>query len=83
MYIDIVCIDTIVTFVCYRSECQYYFSLSWLITWFSHDIADADIVCRLFDFFMASHPIMPMYCSCAVREFISLNSLLIIYQIVY
>ncbi len=50
-----------------RSECQYYFSLSWLITWFSHDIADAECVNRLFDFFLASHPIMPVYYSSAVR----------------
>lgn len=38
-----------------------YFALSWYITWFAHDVAALPKVARLFDLFMASHPLMPLY----------------------
>jgi TBC domain. len=43
-----------------------FFCLSWIITWFSHDVRDTAVVKRLFDFFIASHPIMPVYLSIAM-----------------
>ena len=43
-----------------------FFALSWLLTWFSHDIRDTALVKRLFDFFLVSHPLMPMYLSVAM-----------------
>ncbi len=43
-----------------------YFALSWIITWFSHDIRDTELVKRLFDFFIVSHPMMPIYMSIAM-----------------
>lgn len=43
-----------------------FFCLSWIITWFSHDVRDTAVVKRLFDFFIASHPIMPIYMSIAM-----------------
>ncbi len=43
-----------------------YFCLSWIITWFSHDVRDTDLVKRLFDFFIASHPLMSIYVSVAM-----------------
>lgn len=43
-----------------------FFSLSWIITWFSHDVRDTDLTKRLFDFFIASHPLMPFYVSVAM-----------------
>ncbi|EEB09716.1 GTPase activating protein Gyp10 [Schizosaccharomyces japonicus yFS275] len=43
---------------------QNYFALSWLITWFSHDIEDFGAICRLFDFFIATHPLTVVY-ACA------------------
>ncbi|XP_065914315.1 TBC1 domain family member 20-like [Dysidea avara] len=46
-----------------RSQCYYFFSLSWVITWFGHVIQDNDIVMRLADAFLASHPLMPLYLS--------------------
>ncbi|KAL7748359.1 GTPase-activating protein gyp8 [Sorochytrium milnesiophthora] len=49
-----------------RCQLQPYFCLSWIITWFSHDLDDFDLVCRLFDFLVASNPIMPVYISAAV-----------------
>ena len=43
-----------------------YFCLSWVITWFTHDIRDTDLVKRIFDFFIASHPLMVVYTSVAM-----------------
>lgn len=37
------------------------FALSWVITWFSHGFDDLDVISRLFDLFIASHPLMPLY----------------------
>jgi hypothetical protein len=38
------------------------FCLSWILTCFSHDLAyDPEIAKRLFDCFLASHPLMPVY----------------------
>lgn len=39
------------------------FALSWLITWFGHDISRFDIIVRLCDLFIAFHPLMPIYFS--------------------
>ncbi|CAI8009225.1 TBC1 domain family member 20 [Geodia barretti] len=52
----------------HKSECAYYFCLSWLITWFGHVVRRLDEACRLVDFLLASHPLMPVYLSGAVRE---------------
>ncbi|RKP12538.1 rab-GTPase-TBC domain-containing protein [Piptocephalis cylindrospora] len=43
-----------------------YFALSWVITWFSHDIDRPASIVRLFDLFISSHPFMPLYLSAAV-----------------
>jgi TBC1 domain family member 20 len=43
-----------------RKQLPPYFALSWVITWFSHNISAA-LVPRLFDLFLASHPLMPLY----------------------
>lgn len=37
-----------------------FFALSWIITWFAHHVPPKDAA-RLFDLFIASHPLMPMY----------------------
>ncbi|KAM6052885.1 TBC1 domain family member 20 isoform 2-T2 [Theristicus caerulescens] len=37
------------------------FALSWLITWFGHVLSDFRHVVRLYDFFLACHPLMPIY----------------------
>lgn len=47
-------------------EMEPYFALSWIITWFSHDIRDTNLVKRLFDAFLVSHPLFPMYLSVAM-----------------
>lgn len=38
-----------------------YFALSWYITWFAHNVSGLEPAARLFDLFMASHPLMPLY----------------------
>ncbi|KAJ1969871.1 GTPase-activating protein gyp8, partial [Dimargaris xerosporica] len=38
-----------------------YFATSWLLTWFSHNLNDLTAICRLFDFFLSSNPLVPVY----------------------
>ncbi|NXK80953.1 TBC20 protein, partial [Amazona guildingii] len=44
------------------------FALSWLITWFGHVLSDFRHVVRLYDFFLACHPLMPIYFAAVVRD---------------
>lgn len=44
-----------------QSGVEPFFALSWVLTWFSHGFDDLDTIARLFDFFIASHPLMPLY----------------------
>ena len=48
-----------------QSECAYYFSLSWLITWYGHVVKSHEEAYRLMDLFLASHPLMSVYCPLA------------------
>ena len=50
----------------HSSECAYYFSLSWLITWYGHVVTAPEQAYRLADVFLASHPLMPVYLAAAV-----------------
>lgn len=43
-----------------------WFCLPWIITWFAHDLRDTAVVKRIFDFFIVSHPLMPLYLSLAM-----------------
>eukprot|EP00887_Chlorella_sp_A99_P002678 scaffold6.g2678.t1 len=38
-----------------------YFALSWYMTWFAHDVRSLPQAARLFDLFLSSHPLMPLY----------------------
>ncbi|GBL96598.1 TBC1 domain family member 20 [Araneus ventricosus] len=49
-----------------KSEVGVIYCLSWLITWFGHVLNDYDNVVRLFDFFIVSHPFMPVYLTTAI-----------------
>ncbi|XP_051827260.1 TBC1 domain family member 20-like isoform X2 [Antechinus flavipes] len=42
------------------------FMESWLLTWFGHVLPEPTHVLRLMDFFLASHPLMPVYVAAAV-----------------
>lgn len=50
---------------CYRAEVGTIFCLSWLITWYGHVLEDTKQTVRLYDFFLASHPLMPIYLAAA------------------
>lgn len=49
-----------------RSEVGQVFALSWLITWYGHVLKDFATIVRLYDFFLATHPLMPVYFGAAV-----------------
>ena len=49
-----------------RSEVGQVFALSWLITWYGHVLKDFSTIVRLYDFFLATHPLMPVYFGAAV-----------------
>lgn len=44
-----------------RAEVGTIFALSWLITWYGYVLSDFRHVLRLYDFFLASHPLMAVY----------------------
>uniref|UniRef100_A0A8C8VG44 TBC1 domain family member 20 n=1 Tax=Pelusios castaneus TaxID=367368 RepID=A0A8C8VG44_9SAUR len=44
-----------------RAEVGTIFALSWLITWYGHVLTNFQHILRLYDFFLASHPLMPVY----------------------
>jgi len=44
-----------------------FFALSWVLTWFSHDLESVAVVARLFDFLVAHNPVMVCYLVVAVR----------------
>ncbi|KAM6972974.1 TBC1 domain family member 20 [Aplochiton taeniatus] len=47
-----------------RAEVGTIFALSWLITWYS--LSELRLILRLYDFFLASHPLMPIYYAAAI-----------------
>lgn len=49
-----------------QAEMEPFFAVSWVLTWFSHDIRDTELVKRLFDVFLVSHPLLPLYMSVAM-----------------
>ncbi|XP_003727013.1 TBC1 domain family member 20 [Strongylocentrotus purpuratus] len=49
-----------------RSEVGYVFALAWLITWYGHVLNDFHSILRLYDFFLACHPLMPVYLAAAI-----------------
>ncbi len=44
-----------------KSMTEPYFAVSWLITWFSHDLRDLQTVARVFDALITSHPMFCLY----------------------
>ena len=54
-----------------------HFALSWRLTWFSHDTQTPAQCSRLFDAFMASPPLFPLYvgaCAIASRRELVMNT---------
>jgi len=54
-------VETVVLHFQFRSEVGTMFCLSWLITWYGHVLSEFRHIVRLYDFFMACHPLMPIY----------------------
>lgn len=44
------------------------YALPWLITLFAHNVASLAQLSRLFDLFLSSHPLMPLYASAVVMK---------------
>lgn len=42
------------------------FALPWFITWYSHVLEDLDVILRLYDLFIVSHYLMPIYVAAEV-----------------
>lgn len=55
-----------------------YYALSWVLTWFSHDFEAYEKVIRLFDLFISSQAIMPVYIASAVSSVILLSIILLV-----
>jgi hypothetical protein len=49
-----------------NSGMEPFFALSWVLSWFSHDIKDIRVAARMFDAFIVSHPLLPIYVSVAI-----------------
>lgn len=49
-----------------RSGIEPFFALSWLITWFGHDIKTLDVIARIYDVLLCSHPSFVLYLTTAV-----------------
>ncbi len=48
------------------ADMEPFFCLSWILTWFAHDVRDTSLVKRLFDAFLVGHPALPIYASLAM-----------------
>jgi len=66
-----------------RSEVGTMFCLSWLITWYGHVLGEFQQIVRLYDFFMACHPLMPIYLAADVSTHLPAYLLLFVYVIVF
>jgi hypothetical protein len=59
-------VDTEVFQYIIQSGIEPFVALSWIITWFAHELENLDVVSRLYDLFIVSHPLMPLYLSAQV-----------------
>ncbi len=48
------------------ADCGPMFALSWVITGFAHSVEDAEVVERIYDALVASHPALPVYLAAAL-----------------
>ncbi|GKZ01387.1 hypothetical protein MPSEU_001089500 [Mayamaea pseudoterrestris] len=50
----------------YEAGMEPFFALSWVVTWFAHEVRDTQVVKRLFDAFLVGHSLLPVYVSVAM-----------------
>ncbi len=43
-----------------------YYAISWVLTWFAHDVDEWSTVTRLYDAFLAAHPMLCLYLAAAL-----------------
>ena len=59
--------DPALAAACARAGVQEpHYALSWLLTWFAHDFRGGAAAARLFDLFLAGHPLLPVYAAAAL-----------------
>ncbi|GAB1603207.1 TBC1 domain family member 20-like [Argonauta hians] len=49
-----------------KAEVGTMFCISWIITWYGHVLKENHHIVRLYDFFIASHPLMPVYVAASI-----------------
>ncbi|EGC37442.1 hypothetical protein DICPUDRAFT_149933 [Dictyostelium purpureum] len=49
-----------------KSGVQPMFAISWILTWFSHNLEELDLAARVYDYFLSSHPMASVYFSVSV-----------------
>jgi hypothetical protein len=45
---------------------QPFYAISWVLTWFAHDVDQWATVTRLYDAFLAAHPMLCLYLAAAL-----------------
>ncbi|KAJ2814399.1 GTPase-activating protein gyp8, partial [Coemansia sp. 'formosensis'] len=45
-----------------------FFAISWVLTWFAHDLEDFQSICRIFDFLIVSPPMQVVYMAAAMLK---------------
>ena len=64
------CLRETLHFVLYRGGVGHViFALPWFITWYSHVLDDLDVILRLYDLFIVSDYLMPIYVAAEVGTF--------------
>lgn len=52
--------------IIFRSQAGLLFALPWYLTWFGHSLNHYRSVVRLYDYFLASEPLMPLYVTASI-----------------
>ncbi|KYQ90188.1 RabGAP/TBC domain-containing protein [Tieghemostelium lacteum] len=53
-----------------QSQVQPLFAISWVLTWFSHNLEELEYASRVYDFFLSSHPLASLYFSAVVIDYL-------------
>lgn len=49
-----------------ESEVPPFFAVSWVLTWFAHDLCDFRVICRIYDFLIVSPPLQVVVMAAAI-----------------
>ncbi|EGG16542.1 RabGAP/TBC domain-containing protein [Cavenderia fasciculata] len=59
------------------SQVQSMFTISWILTWFAHNFDELENIARLYDYFLSSHPLSPLYFSVVLINHFKSNLLVL------